>query len=286
MTALASNTFQTVSFNPKAQFDIESLVTEFQHVHDDAMAATTELRWVHGRFVSVDLGRAQLSLAYSSATVDRDNQRGQQASLAVCVDAGESFGKIGSPENRAMLPLYGAETLATARISSPTVAPKRIRKLTKATRRSRPGMPESCGYQTTILPAEPIKPTHPALYADRIKQARSIAPLQTRPLPRQVALGLPQTESRDLNILREVFLSNQADADEQVTERTVAHRLAIYTLNTSLVVICLPVGVAMFSYCALGRESLNAVGRAMALTGIGIALAQSSLLGTVLPLIG
>ena len=70
------------------------------------------------------------------------------------------------------------------------------------------------------------------------------------------------------------------------TEQPIAHRLAIYTLNTSLVVICLPVGAAMFSYCALGRENLNAVGRAMALTGVGIALAQSWVSGAVFPLIG
>lgn len=286
MTALASNTFQTVCFNPKSQFDAESLVTEFRHSRGDAMAGPTELRWVRGKFVSVDLGRAQLSLAYSSPAVDRDSQRGQQASLAVYVGAGESTGKISSPDDRAVLPLCAAEPVATARIAAPSVAPKRVGKLAKATRRSRPGMPESCEHHTTTLPAKPIRLTHPAFHADLIKQARSIAPLQPRPLPRQEALGLPQTESRDLNILRSVFQPAQNDADLQVSERSVAYRLAIYALNTSLVVICLPVGVAMFSYCALGRESLNAVGRAMALTGIGIALAQSSILNAVLPLIG
>lgn len=323
MNALATNTFAAVCFQKNAQFDFESLVAEFQQALDDNGPAPSRMRRVGGQFVSFDMGRAQLSLAYSSPGADRDSQH--QASLAVYVGAGETSGKIMSPEERAglckgvldrieavhpcdhrvwgetdrdILPLYSAavEVAAPLAISNepatPGIAPRRVRKLSTAGRRTRPAtMANGADYADIqhpqpIVPAEPIRLTHPALYADRIKAARSNAPLQPRPLPRQVALGLPQTATRDLTILRNVFLTEPDAIEATATENPMAHRLAIYTLNTSLVVICLPIGAAMFSYCALGRENLNAVGRAMALTGIGIALAQSSVAATVLPLLG
>ena len=101
-----------------------------------------------------------------------------------------------------------------------------------------------------------------------------------------VAIGANQTTARDQMIVRNAFRTNAGEDDIQAIDRPVAHRIAIYTLNTSLVVICLPVGAAMFSYCALGRENLNAVGRAMALTGIALGLARNFDLGGLLPMIG
>lgn len=52
------------------------------------------------------------------------------------------------------------------------------------------------------------------------------------------------------------------------------HRLAIYTMNTTLLVIAMPVGAAMLTYNALGRESLTATARAMAITGVGLFYAK------------
>lgn len=54
----------------------------------------------------------------------------------------------------------------------------------------------------------------------------------------------------------------------------LAHRITIYTLNTTLLVIALPVGAAMLTYNALGRESLSATARAMAITGVGLFYAK------------
>jgi hypothetical protein len=317
MAALATNTFATVRIKKNAQFDFESLVTEFQQALDDGLSGPIRMRRIGGEFVSFDMGRAQLSLAYSSASVDRDGRPAQQARLAVTVGAGETSGKcmtfeervrfcngvldrieaayacdnrVWGETDRAILPLNEATPPVQPGYSA--LGPKRVRKLAAARRRSRPDMMElgegggEGSSAATTGPVEPIRLTHPALYAHRIREARVKSPMQTRPLPRQVALGLPQTESRDLHILRSVFAADHDEAEPQVTDRTVAHRLAIYTLNTSLVVICLPVGAAMFSYCALGRENLNAVGRAMALTGIGIALAPSSVLASIMPFVG
>jgi hypothetical protein len=311
MNAFATNTFATVCFDKKAQFDFESLVTEFQQALDDGTSAPARMRRVGEQFVSFDMGRAQLSLAYSSASTDPDNQRQHQASLAVSVGAGDRSSKSMSFEervrfcngvldrieaayardhrvwdetNREILPFYNAEPKPEILPIAAPATPKRVRKLAAGGRRSRPGMLDS-GAANCDCAIGAVAP-EPALFADRVRQSRSGATKQPRPLPRQVALGLPQTESRDLTILRNVFLPEHDIADGPATDRPVAHRLAIYTMNTSLMVICLPVGAAMFSYCALGRENLNVVGRVMALTGIGIALANSSFLSAVLPLIG
>lgn len=316
MTALSTNTFATVCFNKNAQFDFESLVTEFQQALDEGLSGQTRMRRVGGQFVSFDMGRAQLSLAYSSPSIDRDSQRSHQASLAVYVSAGETSGKSLSSEERAGLckgvldrieavhacdhrvwgetdrdirPLYSDDIENVAPLSIPAqpvptaIAPRRVRQTTNLGRRSRPTNPAQANTPSAAPKAapKPVFLTHPALCAEGIKSSA-----QPRALPRQVALGLPQTASRDLTILRNVFLTDRVTLDIAAHDRPVAYRLAIYTLTTSLVVICLPVGVAMFSYCALGRENLNAVGRAMALTGIGIALAQPTLAATVLPLIG
>lgn len=317
MSALATNTFATVCFKKNTQFDFESLVSEFQQALGDGVSGPIRMRRVGGQFVSFDMGRAQLSLAYSRPSVDADSHREHQASLAVYVGAAETSGQFMSMQeraglckgvldrieaahacdhrvwgetDRAILPLYSDPVPAIAQSEPYTLAPKRVRRLAAGSRRSRPAMMENAatGAQslTVRVPVEPIRLTHPALYADRIKNLRSDAPTTARALPRQVALGLPQTDVRDLTILRNVFLPDHDVVTDQRADRPVAHRLAIYTLNTSLVVICLPVGVAMFSYCAMGRENLNAVGRAMALTGIGIALAQSSVLNAVMPLLG
>lgn len=321
MSALATNTFATVCFKKNAQFDFESLVTEFQQALDGGLSGQTRIRRIGEQFVSFDMGRAQLSLAYSSASIDHDNQRDHQASLAVYVSAGETSGQSMSSAERAGLckgvldrieavhpcdhrvwgetdrdirPLYLADETPLCVIAQPdqtAVAPRRVHHTAKV-RRSRPsGLPIGTGQDgEQTSPAKvarvPVQLTHPARCAHSIKVARSHTARHPRALPRQVALGLPQTEVRDQSILRNVFLPDFDAADTSATDRPVEHRLAIYTLNTSLVVICLPVGAAMFSYCALGRENLNAVGRAMALTGVGIALAQSSLAGAILPMLG
>lgn len=63
------------------------------------------------------------------------------------------------------------------------------------------------------------------------------------------------------------------------------HRLAIYTLNTTLLVIALPVGAAMLTFNALGRESLTATARAMAITGVGIFYSQLPIAQKLLALV-
>ena len=175
---------------------------------------------------------------------------------------------------------------------------KRVRNLTAASRRSRPDDVESgeaYGEMQIMPPARvsaPIRPTHPAVHADRVKgrmdRIGSDVPIAlARSVPRQVVIAASQTAARDEVILRNAILTDPgSDDDTKGPDRSVAHRAAIYTLNTSLVVVCLPVGAAMFSYCALGRENLNVVGRVMALTGIALGLAQGFGLGGLLPLIG
>lgn len=59
-------------------------------------------------------------------------------------------------------------------------------------------------------------------------------------------------------------------------------RLTTYTLNTALIIVVMPVGVAMLTYNVLGRESLGITARAMALTSIGYVATHVGGLGALL----
>ncbi|WP_372840119.1 hypothetical protein [Phaeovulum sp.] len=60
------------------------------------------------------------------------------------------------------------------------------------------------------------------------------------------------------------------------------HRVSIYTLNTALILVAMPVGVALLTYNVLGRESLTTTARSVALAGIGVALAHTTSFGQAL----
>lgn len=59
-------------------------------------------------------------------------------------------------------------------------------------------------------------------------------------------------------------------------------RLTIYTLNTALILVAMPVGVAVLTYNVLGRESMATTARSVALAGFGVAFAHTTAIGQVL----
>ncbi|KCV83472.1 hypothetical protein ATO10_01890 [Actibacterium atlanticum] len=54
-------------------------------------------------------------------------------------------------------------------------------------------------------------------------------------------------------------------------------QLAVYIMTVTIMVLSFPVGFAMLIYTVLKGESLNATGRVMALTGVGVGFASSPL---------
>lgn len=56
-------------------------------------------------------------------------------------------------------------------------------------------------------------------------------------------------------------------------------RLTLYTFNTTMLMVSLPVGAALLTYNILGREDSRVTARLMALTGIGVAFSKALLHG-------
>lgn len=108
--------------------------------------------------------------------------------------------------------------------------------------------------------------------------------------PMTVANDLPDLPAPKLSEAERLrrALYPEAVAPQSVSsprDRPLEHRLAIYTLNTTLLVIALPVGAAMLTFNALGRESLTATARAMAITGVGIFYSQLPIAQKLLALV-
>lgn len=96
---------------------------------------------------------------------------------------------------------------------------------------------------------------------------------------------LPSPRVGEAERLRAALYPEDLEEATRPRDRPLPHRLTIYTLNTSLLVIALPVGAAMLTYNALGRESLTATARAMAITGVGIFYSQLPIAQKMLALI-
>lgn len=62
----------------------------------------------------------------------------------------------------------------------------------------------------------------------------------------------------------------------------LVRRLTLYTFNTTLLMVSLPVGAALLTYNVLGREDSKVTARVFALTGIGMAFGKSFLRGVLL----
>lgn len=96
---------------------------------------------------------------------------------------------------------------------------------------------------------------------------------------------LPSPKTGEAERLRAALYPDNLEEVTSPRDRPLAHRLSIYTLNTSLLIVALPVGAAMLTYNALGRESLTATARAMAITGVGIFYSQLPIAQKMLALI-
>lgn len=150
---------------------------------------------------------------------------------------------------------------------------------------AQPAPAQSAPAQSALAQSALVRPTHPAMYADRPLRSRKIAGAAVPSDTPRVATGTPGLEREDIDILREALWSTDPDPDAALTtsQGSLPHRLAIYTLNTTLMVIALPVGAAMMTYCVLGRENLNVVARTMAITGLIFGLTKMAVGNAILP---
>ena len=69
----------------------------------------------------------------------------------------------------------------------------------------------------------------------------------------------------------------EAEARERSGKAPLVQRLTLYSMNLTLIIVVAPVGAALLTYNALGREDLKLTARALSLTGIAVACAQTPL---------
>ena len=74
-----------------------------------------------------------------------------------------------------------------------------------------------------------------------------------------------------------VFRPTEEEAAEAALARSLTRRLAIYTINTGVILLSAPIGAAALTYCAMGRENARVAAYAMALTGIAMGLADAGI---------
>lgn len=121
-----------------------------------------------------------------------------------------------------------------------------------------------------------IRPTHPAMHADKRREEPAVQVMDLA----EDAFALPPGFARETMVsdrLRYALYPPMEELPDQVHAKPVAHRVAIYTINASVMAFSLPIGVAMLTYFALGRESLNMAARAMAVTGSIMGVSQTEM---------
>ena len=69
----------------------------------------------------------------------------------------------------------------------------------------------------------------------------------------------------------------EAEARERSGKAPLVQRLTLYSMNLTLIIVVAPVGAALLTYNALGREDLKLTARALSLTGIAVACSQTPL---------
>lgn len=120
--------------------------------------------------------------------------------------------------------------------------------------------------------ARKLKPTHPAMAADREAEEA---------LNESVGKG-KKGKVRQAAALRHALYPPEEELPDQIHAKPLVHRAAIYAMNSSLVAFALPVGAAILTYSILGRENLATTSRVTALTGAGLAFANTEVGAQVL----
>ncbi|MDP2737601.1 MAG: hypothetical protein Q8O82_02575 [Pseudorhodobacter sp.] len=131
----------------------------------------------------------------------------------------------------------------------------------------------------------PVAP-QPAVTAARARiaatTARAAEPAPDRAPGADAAVAndipdLPRLFVEDLRRVREALYPEEAEGYVAPPDKgALARRLAAHTMNTTLIMVSLPVGGALLTYSVLRGEDMRLTSRAMALTGLALGLMQTS----------
>jgi len=141
-----------------------------------------------------------------------------------------------------------------------------------------------CEIETMAAPDAPAAP-QPAVLAARARIAATTARAADQadqPAPDVTTVAndipdLPRLFVEDLRRVREALYPEEAEGYVAPPDQgALARRLAAHTMNTTLIMVSLPVGGALLTYSVLRGEDMRLTGRAMALTGLALGLMQTS----------
>ncbi|MDP1670264.1 hypothetical protein [Phaeovulum sp.] len=103
------------------------------------------------------------------------------------------------------------------------------------------------------------------------------------PKPETVANSLPDVPVPMLSEAARIRLALYPEPEVLPPQKApTVQRVTIYTLNTALILVAMPVGVAVLTYNVLGRESMTTTARSVALAGFGVAFAHTTTIGQAL----
>ncbi|MDP2062869.1 MAG: hypothetical protein Q8J98_07160 [Phaeovulum sp.] len=103
------------------------------------------------------------------------------------------------------------------------------------------------------------------------------------PKPETVANSLPDVPQPMLSEAARIRLALYPEPEVLPPQKApTVQRVTIYTLNTALILVAMPVGVAVLTYNVLGRESMTTTARSVALAGFGVAFAHTTTIGQAL----
>ncbi len=122
----------------------------------------------------------------------------------------------------------------------------------------------------------PLRPRRPIAAGRKARPVLSgFAPNVANDMPH-----LPHPMTAELDRIRGALYPVEEVAEPREKEELV-RRLTIYTMNTSLMMVSLPIGGALFTYNILGRENSKVTARVLSLTAI--AMTVTHLLGFSIP---
>lgn len=123
---------------------------------------------------------------------------------------------------------------------------------------------------------EPLRLVNPV---PRRRSVKAAMPVQVKiepanPVPAES--GVVELRPRDLDLIRirAALYPPEDEAAEGISGQSVQMRLAVHSMNATLLVVMLPLGAAMTTYTLLRGADMRATGRAMALGGFGLVLAR------------
>lgn len=133
-----------------------------------------------------------------------------------------------------------------------------------------------------------IRPTHPAMHADapKVETPKSEPEVEVpNVFLAEDAFALPPGYARETMIvdrLRYALYPPDVELPDQIHAKPLVYRATVYTINASVIAVSAPVGVALLTYFALGRENLNVAARVMAITGSLVGLSQTGIAPAIL----